>query len=816
MHDHPHVPDGGTPIPSPEIHASVPPGSAPVGLAAGGPLFPPPGLAPPTLAPRPNPWPVVAAVLIGVAGVAVTVGGQVAAWLVEQFLLVAGLTSPAWLAPAASAMSAVLLGGAATLLATLPQSPALRQTGRAWALSAAALAVLSLPRAIPLPHHELYLVTVAVLAGLAALLLRRRRRDPDRASPAAMALGLAAGCAVLLPWLGLGALGGALETVLAIVAAVAVGLLAAAILDHRFWAAFTSPSGSSTARLVLLGGSVAGVALAVLAGAVGHRGAQLPALLVLPAAGFAAAALVAHRRSSAPVGVLVATAAVGPLAFLDPEEISLTLLMERDVPFWSAVAAGLGLVIALLAGVVLALTTHRQAPRRGIAIGAAVATLASGTAVHIGFGVPGLHGDRLFVILKEQADLSTVTGPPGQAGRDARAREVYGRLVAHARDTQAALRRDLRRFRLPHRPYYLINAIEVEGGPLVRAWLSRRPDVDRVLVSQEARPLPAAPPIARGSLSAPDSPTENVTMLHADQVWSKLGVTGSGIVIGASDSGVDAAHPALASRFRGGDDSWYDPWNHTRQPQDRDGHGTHTVAIAVGTGGVGIAPDAQWVGCVNLYRNLGNPARYLDCLQFMLAPFPPGGDPFTDGRPERAPHILTNSWGCPPIEGCDPEALAPATAALKAAGIFVVAAAGNTGPFCGSVQDPPATHPDVLTVGAVDPAGKVSAFSSRGPTSAGVVKPDVVAPGEDVLSAMPGGGYAKKSGTSMAAPHVAGVVALMWSAAPDLIGDVDTTTRLLRETARPVRGEQGCGQPENHAGAGLVDAYAAVLAARRG
>ncbi|GAB3856928.1 hypothetical protein GCM10029963_54150 [Micromonospora andamanensis] len=164
------------------------------------------------------------------------------------------------------------------------------------------------------------------------------------------------------------------------------------------------------------------------------------------------------------------------------------------------------------------------------------------------------------------------------------------------------------------------------------------------------------------------------------------------------------------------------------------------MGSAVGRGGIGVAPGAQWVGCVNLDRNLGNPAAYLDCLQFMLAPFPPGGDPFRQGRPARAPEILTNSWGCPPIEGCDPRALRPATAALEAAGILVVAAAGNTGPFCGSVQDPPAPYADVLTVGAVDDRRRVTAFSSRGPTISGAAKPDLMAPGAEVVSAMPGAG----------------------------------------------------------------------------
>jgi subtilisin family serine protease len=203
----------------------------------------------------------------------------------------------------------------------------------------------------------------------------------------------------------------------------------------------------------------------------------------------------------------------------------------------------------------------------------------------------------------------------------------------------------------------------------------------------------------------------------------------------------------------------------------------------------------------------------------MLAPFAKGGDPFTDGRPERAPQVLTNSWGCPELEGCDAGALRPAAAAFAAAGTFFVAAAGNTGPRCDSIDDPPAPYTDVLTVAAVDRERRVTGFSSRGPTDDGRAKPDVAAPGEAVLSALPGGTYGELAGTSMAAPHVAGVVALLWSANPTLVGDVPRTRELLRETATPVvagGNTDDCGDPARLAGAGIVDAYAAVRAARAG
>ncbi|SCL61531.1 S8 family serine peptidase [Micromonospora peucetia] len=796
---------------------------------------------------RPSPWAAVAAVAAGCWTVGFVVVSQLGGWLADQVLLASGLDRAVWLWPAAALATVLLVGGPALALALLPRSAAVRATGRAWLATVLVLGALGLLRAIPPVHHEAYLAALAATAALAALVLRALARrgagaTPRVPAPAVTLLGVAGGLALLLPWVWLGALGGLLETVLAGVAAAALGALAGALLDEAFWSRFTVGEPPRPARLVLVGGLVAGVALLLLAAGVGQSGAQLPLLLTLPPAGFALAALhAAARRPAAlpaiPPGTsgaagragasgvrpaarwLVGLGVLGPLAFTDPEEITLVLAGTRDVPFWVAAATGTGLAAATVLAVAYgALLTRGRRPSRRVAGVTAAVLLVTVGVVAVGVGQPGLHGERLFVVLREQADLGGVPAATGRAGRDARVGEVHRRLVATAERTQADLRRDLRRLRLEHTPYYLVNAVEVNGGPVVRAWLSRRPEVARVLVNQRVRPLPAPAGRSHGTAPAPAGPEWNIRMLGADRVWSQLGVDGSGIVVGSSDSGVDGGHPALAGGFRGGDDSWHDPWNGTRAPIDQGGHGTHTAGSAVGRGGIGVAPGARWVGCVNLDRNLGNPAYYLDCLQFMLAPFPPGGDPFTDGRPARAPEILTNSWGCPPIEGCDPGVLRPATAALDAAGILVVAAAGNTGPYCGSIDDPPAPYADVLTVGAVDRQRRVTLFSSRGPVP-GAAKPDLVAPGDEVLSAMPGGGYAALSGTSMATPQVAGVVALMWSANPALVGDLPRTRQILRDTATPAGATyasrtQTCGGDRNITGAGLVDAYAAVREAR--
>ncbi|HEY52918.1 MAG TPA: S8 family serine peptidase, partial [Caldilineae bacterium] len=177
------------------------------------------------------------------------------------------------------------------------------------------------------------------------------------------------------------------------------------------------------------------------------------------------------------------------------------------------------------------------------------------------------------------------------------------------------------------------------------------------------------------------------------------------------------------------------------------------------------------------------------------------------------------SWGCPPsLEGCDQLTLWQAADALRKAGIFFVAAAGNDGPACDSMETPPGNYDIVFSVGAIDSAGDLADFSSRGPDTQAPDasgSPELLAPGVEVLSAWPGEQWQYSPGTSMAAPHVAGVVALMWSANPNLRGDIDATERILLETAAPYTGiNDGCGvpgeRPDSGAGYGIVDAYAAV------
>jgi subtilisin family serine protease len=609
------------------------------------------------------------------------------------------------------------------------------------------------------------------------------------------------------PFAMLGAFGSPADAILSLLAGLSFGWLAALLME-------------STTENRFLDAFGIGAVLALLGSAIGYDGAQLILLAILPAFAFAIAALIPSRLSAAILTGLLTAAA---LIFFDPTELTIVLGDLIGIALMAVgYAVGLGLVVGLIALIIRALLesgTGSGVMRVLAVVGALVAWVIVAT-LFLANGHRGFYGDRLFVILKDQADLSSIRQI---SDIEERRSAAYQMLVGHANETQAGLRNTFEGFGVEYTPYYLVNAIEVRGGTLVRLYLSTRPEVDRVIPSPRLRPV-AAPevPVVVESGSTNPGVQWNVKMIGATKVWIEFGVRGEGIVVGQSDTGVDVNHPELKESYRGdseGDDyNWFDPWNGKPSPYDDGGHGTHTLGTILGKNGIGIAPEATWFACANLNRNLANPALYLDCMQFMLAPFPRDGDPFLDGDPTRAADVMNNSWGCPELEGCDANALLVAANYLRDAGIFVVVSTGNDGPNCSTVSDPLSLYDSVFSVGAIDEFGNMAGFSSRGPVTAdgsGRMKPDIVAPGVNVLSSLPGGTYGSNSGTSMAGPHVVGTVALLWSAAPSLIGDIDRTEQLLIQAADPYTGgrDVGCftGDIPNAAyGYGILDVYEAV------
>ncbi|MGE5689100.1 MAG: S8 family serine peptidase [Pseudomonadota bacterium] len=415
----------------------------------------------------------------------------------------------------------------------------------------------------------------------------------------------------------------------------------------------------------------------------------------------------------------------------------------------------------------------------------------------------------VLVVLRPAAASSS----PRRLARAGGAVALVDGLRRQARVAQAPLIARLRRLGVPFRSYWLANVVALRADRSLVQALARRDDVSAVVPDAAVRER--LEPVRR--TAARRTAIEwGVEKIGAPVVWAR-GVEGQEIVVGVPDSGFEWEHPALRAQYRGTgadgavvhDYNWHDAVHadidgnganpcgfSTRAPCDDDGHGTFAAGLAVGRDGgeeIGVAPRARLVGCRTMDNGVGRPSTYLECLQFFLAPTDLTG---SNPDPSRRVDVVSNSWVCPPDEGCDALVLQPAVDAMRAAGIFMAAAAGNDGPACASIRYPPPIYDGVFTVGNAQADDTIRASSSRGPVTvdgSGRPKPDVVAPGTNVMSARPGGTYGTGSGTSFASPHVAGAVALLWSAFPSLRHDVDRTERLLRESAVPIRTTDGCG-----------------------
>lgn len=460
-------------------------------------------------------------------------------------------------------------------------------------------------------------------------------------------------------------------------------------------------------------------------------------------------------------------------------------------------------------------------------------------------------GQRLdaLLLLREQADLA-----PAEliAVRSARVAFVHRRVHDVAATAQRALRAELDALGIRHRAYAIVDAIAVEDVTLAQLErLAARDDVAEIESDLPVRIDLPAPVTARtdAGTSGLDSVEWGIEKIGAPALWS-LGFRGGGVVYASADTGVQWDHPALRGRYRGWKRAkqrarhgynWWDAVHadvsgdgtnpcgfSSSVPCDDYGHGTHVLGTGVGDDGatnhIGVAPRARWIACRNMEEGVGRPSSYVECFDFFLAPWDSHG---LNPDPARAPHVISNSWSCPlgapPAgEGCAPKSLRKAFNAARAAGIFVVASAGNEGPGCSTVAEPPGIHAGVFSVGATDASDALASFSSRGPVTvdgSNRLKPDISAPGVSVRSSVRGSAYGVLSGTSMAAPHVAGAVALLWSARPDLRGQVGITEQALLASANPAVTATGtCGGttsadvPNDLFGYGRLDVPAALAA----
>ena len=393
---------------------------------------------------------------------------------------------------------------------------------------------------------------------------------------------------------------------------------------------------------------------------------------------------------------------------------------------------------------------------------------------------------------------------------------VVTALQQTARNTQAGVLQVLNNATGPSiaatavKPLWIVNAVAARGSLETILELAARPDVkivrlDKTIKMKRTTPTDILMPQPGGEPLTPlaATPEWGVAKIRANLVHDALGITGSGVTVANIDTGVDWLHPALQANYRGytgpgklpvHSGNWYDATGGgATYPVDTDGHGTHTMGTMAGIDGIGVAPGAQWIAIRAFDSSGGALNSWLhEAFQWVLAP---------NGNPALAPDIVNNSWGS--TDGASTEFQSDIQA-LRNAGIFPVFAAGNSGPDPGTVESPGSLD-NALAVGATDINDDIAFFSSRGPSLWGQIKPEVSAPGKDVRSALPGGAYGTLSGTSMATPHVAGLIALLLQADPAL-GNTDIINA-LKSTATPLGGSV----PNNNYGWGRIDAYNAVM-----
>lgn len=437
-----------------------------------------------------------------------------------------------------------------------------------------------------------------------------------------------------------------------------------------------------------------------------------------------------------------------------------------------------------------------------------VATAVTATPVRAGGGpvVPGMQQTpaatemtTVIVTLREQANLR----PIRERERRIRRKQVLQALRGKADATQAPLRRLLETRREQGKvsavtPYWVFNGLAVTATQEVIAELAAHPLVASIAPNTTF----FAPAVGALQTGGPVEP--NINLVNAPALWN-LGVRGQGVVVANLDTGVDLYHSDLVNKWRGGANSWFDPYGQHTAPADvagaASGHGTWTMGVMVGgsAGGtaVGVAPAAQWIAA-KIFNNQGvaTAAGIHAAFQWLLDP---DGDPQTDD----APHVVNNSWTFQ-NPGCNLEFQLDLQA-LRTAGIVPVFAAGNGGPGSGTSYSP-ANYPEALAVGAINNNSAIYNNSSRGPSACGeapTTYPELVAPGVNVKTTDLYGFYASRTGTSLAAPHVAGALALLLSVYPNLTPDEQTSALLTRAV------DLGPAGADNTFGAGRLDILAA-------
>jgi len=424
-----------------------------------------------------------------------------------------------------------------------------------------------------------------------------------------------------------------------------------------------------------------------------------------------------------------------------------------------------------------------------------------------------------WAVLAQHADLSAAPRMKDSTGRGW---FVVNALKSVATTSQRGLAGLLSARGASFTSFWIVNTVRVVSDAATLRAVASRSEVASIVPD-----IPARIPNERVSRANRVQAVEwNIKNIRAPKVWNKFNVRGEGMVVANIDTGVQYNHPALVKAYRGNlgggsfnhNYNWFDPshicGNPSTAPCDNVGHGSHTMGTMVGKDGVnkiGVAPKAKWIAAKGCESNSCSTSALLSSGQWILAPTNLNNQsPRADLRPD----VVNNSWGTP--NGSDTFYQSTVTAWVSS-GIFPQFSAGNSGPGCGTVGAP-GSYSNSYAAGAYDINNNIASFSSRGPSPlGGGVKPNVSAPGVNVRSSVPNNTYALFSGTSMASPHVAGTVALIWSKKPSLERNITMTRSIIDSTAVDTSNLTcgGTAGNNNVYGQGRLDAYAAVAAALR-
>lgn len=380
-----------------------------------------------------------------------------------------------------------------------------------------------------------------------------------------------------------------------------------------------------------------------------------------------------------------------------------------------------------------------------------------------------------------------------------------------ARTSTAALRAHLGRLTRPHpgileldEVVWTVNGVAVRAPAKVVATLASRADVECV-IADRSMPLLDPPPARMAAPRAAGS--WGIGHVGADRAWQQYGAQGQGALVGHVDTGADGNHADLRGKIIAFRD--FTKITAPRvDPFDDEGHGTHTAGTIVGgsaSGGpIGIAPRARLIVAKGLTKDgAGGLVGLVRALAWI-------GNPDGSTATRDQPLAVSCSWGAAIRVPGVSRLFWLSISGLRVAGVVPVFASGNEGQ---GKLDVPGAYPHALAVGSIDERNAVSDFTSRGTVRWGLttyMKPEISAPGESVYSALPGGRFGHSDGTSMATPHVAGAIALVWSARPSL--SPTAVEKIVLESARDL----GAPGRDSVFGHGLLDLVRAVGRARGG